>query len=69
MFRIGWELLQSKDNIIAKETPKIRGSFAMKASNKSMLKAIYAQMYWKSERIRPQTDRPDDKTIFVASCT
>ena len=50
MFGIGWDLLQPKGNIIApivfipakKNTPKIRGSFAIKPSDTSMLKAIYA---------------------------
>ena len=49
MFGIGWDLLQSKDNIIAlivfipakKNTPKMRGSFAMQATKVSMLKAIH----------------------------
>ena len=48
MFGIGWDLLQPKGNIIAlivfipakKKSPKIRGSFAMKLSKTSMLKAI-----------------------------
>ena len=47
MFGIGWDLLQPKGNIIApivfipakKKTPKIRGSFAMKRNQMSMLKA------------------------------
>ena len=49
MFGIGWDLLQPKGNIIApivfipaKKTPKMRDSFAMKASQRSMLKAIHA---------------------------
>ena len=48
MFGIGWDLLQSKGNIIApivfipaKKTPKIRGSFAIKPSKTPMLKVIY----------------------------
>ena len=49
MFGIGWDVLQPKDNIIApivfipakKKTPKMKGSFAMKPSQMSMLKAIY----------------------------
>ena len=48
MFEIGWGILQPKGNIIApivfilaKKTPKMRGSFAMKPTRMSMLKAIY----------------------------
>ena len=48
MFGIGWDVLQPKGNIIApivfipaKKTPKMRGSFAMKPSQRSMLKAIH----------------------------
>ena len=51
MFGIGWDVLQPKGNIIApivfipaKKTPKMRGSFAMKPSQMSMLKAIYGDM-------------------------
>ena len=47
MFGIGLALLQPKGNIIApivfipaKNAPKIRGSFAIKPSDTSMLKAI-----------------------------
>ena len=48
MFGIGWDLLQPKDNIIApidfipaqKKTPIMRGSFAIKGSVMSLLKAI-----------------------------
>ena len=49
MFGIGWDLLQPKGNIIApivfipakKKPPKMRVSFAMKPSQRSMLKAIH----------------------------
>ena len=49
MFEIGWDVLQPKGNIIApivfipakKHPPKMRGSFAMKPTRMSMLKAIY----------------------------
>ena len=48
MFVIGWDLLQPKGNSIApivfipdkKKTPIMRGSFAIKPSKMSMLKAI-----------------------------
>ena len=50
MFGIGWDLLQPKDNIIAltvfipaQKPPKIRGSFAIFPSKRSMLKAIPAK--------------------------
>ena len=48
MFGIGWDLLQPKGNIIApivfipaQKTRKMRGSFAIKPTFQSMLKAIY----------------------------
>ena len=48
MFGIGWDILQPKGNITppivfipAKKTPKMRGTFAMKTSQRSMLKAIH----------------------------
>ena len=48
MFGIGWDLLQPKGNIIApivfipaQKTPKMRVSFAMKTSQRPMLKAIH----------------------------
>ena len=52
MFGIGWDVLQPKGNIIApiiftpakKKQPKMKGSFAMKPSQMSMLKAIYGDM-------------------------
>ena len=47
MFGIGWDLLQPKGNIIAPIVfipvkKKMGGSFAIKASFQSMLKALYA---------------------------
>ena len=45
MFGIGWDVLQPKGNIIAPivfiPAKKMRGSFAIKPSIQSMLKAIY----------------------------
>ena len=48
IFGFGWDILQPKGNIIApivfipaKKTPKMRGSFAIKPTFQSMLKAIY----------------------------
>ena len=54
MFGIGWDALQPKGNIIApivfipakKKTPKMRGSFAIKSTFQSMLKAIYVTTHY-----------------------
>ena len=51
MFGIGWDVLQPKGNIMApivfipaKKTPIMRGSFAIKGSVMSLLKAIRAYL-------------------------